>query len=744
MRFILKTVFTLATLAVLVIGAMAFLVPTDLVRDQAIALIKEQTGRTLTVGGETSFTFYPGIGVQLGDVTLSNPPGMKGPPMLRMASLTLSMEFLPLLSRSVQIERFILLRPVFDLQVDGKGRRNWDFSRKTADAGSMKGRVIKVMAKAAEARTAQAMPRYISAQAGGPGDGAIQDIRLGSVRIEQGIVLYTDAKLGKKQRFDAVNISLKQKNTSAPVNAKGNLVWRGEKIDFNGQIGTITALTRGGPSAVKADISSVLGKTMFNGRVILGDAFSAAGVITGNTPSVRELAAWAGNPLASSKGFGPASISGTLNFKNNVLTFSKMKVSLDGMNGQGNGSVSLKGAKPYIRAAFAIDKLDLNAYVGPGGPLPKVRRTAPQPIPAPGSVPAKPKKGQSLTDFIDDLNKKPAKPPIRPEVRAWSRRAMNFAGLNTVDADINLNAGALLYEQLKVGRNAVSASLKKGVLTANLTKLQLYGGSGTGRVTLNGARAVPAFATTFDLRGVSALPILKDAIKFKWISGRANLTLNISGSGRSQSDIVRTLHGNGSLNFTNGAIEGINIPAMVRGFKQGKIGGWKEKSREKTDFSSLSGTFTMQNGVASNSDLKLIGPLIRINGQGIVSLAGERIDYSMSPRLVASLQGQGSQQPLEGIVIPVRIHGPWSHPKVTPDLKKILENPEAVADTVNKIGKGLKGLKGKKITGKDVENILQGVLGGGQQPATEQGQAQSGEPQKLNAEDIFKQLFKKK
>lgn len=733
MRFLLKTFFTLATLAVLALGAATFLVPRDLIRDQAIELVKQQTGRDLTVGGKTSFAFYPSVGVEMENVALSGPPGMAGGPLLRIGSLTLSLKVLPLLTRSVEIERFVLKRPIFDLRVDGQGRRNWDFSRKKATAGARERRPRDVAASTA--------PAFVRAQAAGLGGGAVQNIRLGTVRIIDGVVLYADAKKGTSQRLDAVNVALTQDDLDTPLNAEGDLVWRREKVAFKGEMGSPTALTRGGPTAVSFSATAKLGKTSFDGRAILGDAFSAQGDLSGETPSVRDLADWAGSPLAPGKGFGPATLNGHIGYKQDVLTFTKTKMTLDGMNGQGRGSVSLKGAKPYIRAAFAIDRLDLNAYVGPGGTPHRARaRTLPPPEklkPASDTAP-KPKPGQSLTDFINELNKEP-----KPQVRAWSRRALSFAGLKAVDADVNLNAGALLYDKIKVGQSAVTANLKGGVLTANLTKLQLYGGSGTGRITLNGARAVPALGGALDLKGVSALPLLRDAMKFDWVSGRANLALNLSGSGRTEDQLVRTLRGNGSIAFADGAIEGINIPAMIRGFKEGRIGDWKKQAREKTDFSSLTGSFTMQNGVAHNADLNLVGPLIRMTGAGTVNVPGESLDYSLTPRLVGSLEGQGSQQQLGGLVIPVRVHGPWSKPKVKPDLKKIIENPDLAVDAVEKIGKAVKGLKGKKVTGKEVEQLLQGVLGGGQQ---QQGDpAAGGEPQQqIEAGDLFKQLFKKK
>ncbi len=733
MRFLLKAFFTLATLVVLAIGAAYFLIPQDVVRDQVTSLVREQTGRTLTVRGKTSFQLFPAVGVELGDVTLSGPPEMKGPPMLRMASLTLNLKLMPLFSRQIEIERFVLGQPVFDLRVDEQGRRNWDFARKQAARGD----AVKAVAQA---------PRFVQAQAGGLGGGLVEEIRLGEVRIVDGVVIYADATTGTRQQLDAVNVSLTQERLSEPLNAEGDLVWRGEAVALKGQLASVSAVTRGGPSAVAAEISSRHAKGSYNGRVVFGDAVSADGDVKGDTPSVRALAAWVGNALPHGKGLGPASVTGHIKYQGDVLTFSKTRFALDGMNGQGNGSVSFKGARPYLRAAFALDKLDLNAYRGPAGPPPAARQQrAPQQPRPQGSAP---KPGQSLTDFIKDLNQTEPK----PEVRAWSERALDLTGLKAIDADVNVNAGALHFDQIRVGKSSVQAALKNGLLTANLTRLALYGGGGTGRITLNGARAVPALAAAFDIRGVSALPFLKDAMQFDWVSGKANLAVNLSGSGRSESQIVRTLQGNGSLLFTDGAIEGVNIPAMIRGIKQGQFRGWDRDQGLKTDFSRLSGSFTMQGGVATNSDLSLTGPLVRMTGQGVVNVPLEQLDFSLTPRLVASLEGQGSQQQLDGLVVPVRVHGPWAKPRITPDLQKILENPELAKDAVDKVGKTIKQLKDKKITGKDVEQILQGVLGGGQQQPQAQpaNPAQGAQPQpqpqpqqQIRPEDLLKQLLKK-
>lgn len=739
MRFILKTILALATLAVLAIGAVAFLVPTDAVRDRAIALVEEKTGRQLEVRGDTSFTFFPAVGVALEDVSLSNPPSMGGGPMLRMESLTVDLKVMPLLSRSVEVNRFVLLRPIFDLRIDGQGNRNWDFSKPGTAMRDGSGAARDVAETAT--RSGQAAPRVMQAQIGGIGGGLVQDIRLGTMTIEDGTIVYANAINGASQRIDALNVSLTQKQLSEPLATEGSLVWRDQKVEFKGTAGSPAALLQGGASAIDMSVTAAHGQAGFKGRLAAGEALSAEGEITSSTPSVRDLADWTANPLPPGKGFGPATFAGKLKYQDGVVAFNDTRFSLDGMNGRGNGSVSLKGAKPYVRAALALDKLNLNAWVGEPGAAPAGRPSpaatpSPQaPKTPPPAADAAPRQGQSLTDFIEQLNQQP-----KPEVRAWSQRALNLAMLNTLDADINMNTGALFFDRLKVGPSAVAASLKGGVMTANLNRVELYGGTGTGRVTLNAARAVPAMALNFDLKNMSALPFLMDWMDFKWISGSADLVANVSGSGRTQQQIVAALQGSGSIRFSDGAIEGINIPAMVRGIKQGQFGGWKSDAREKTDFSSLTGTYTVQNGIVSNGDLNLVGPLLRMSGDGTVNLPNETLDYSLTPRIVASLQGQGAEQETGGIVIPVRVQGPLDDPKVKPDLQKIMNDPDFTKNAIDTVNKAVEGLGGgKKITGEQVEQLLQGVLGRGQQG--EDGQQQGEKP---SGQDLLNQFLKKR
>jgi AsmA protein len=60
---------------------------------------------------------------------------------------------------------------------------------------------------------------------------------------------------------------------------------------------------------------------------------------------------------------------------------------------------------------------------------------------------------------------------------------------------------------------------------------------------------------------------------------------------------------------------------------------------------------------------------VRASGAGTVDLPQRSLDYTVRPKLVAKLSGQGGERDAAGIEIPVHITGPWEQPDVSPDIQ---------------------------------------------------------------------------
>ena len=158
---------------------------------------------------------------------------------------------------------------------------------------------------------------------------------------------------------------------------------------------------------------------------------------------------------------------------------------------------------------------------------------------------------------------------------------------------------------------------------------------------------------------------MKDAANFDSLEGKGNLSLDVSGQGNTVSAIKKALNGNAAIKLADGAIKGVNIAGSIRDAKA-KLGALKgEKTQaasqtDKTDFSELSATFNIKNGVAHNSDLAGKSPLLRLGGEGDIDIGNENLDYLVKATVVATAAGQGGKElvDLKGVTVPVKLTGP--------------------------------------------------------------------------------------
>ena len=701
--------------------------PSDLIRQTLADQVKEKTGRDLVVAGPASFSFWPGLGVSLKDVTLSGPPGSPNK-LVTMAALDVNIKTMPLLQRQIEVRRLVLKKPVFDFRVDKQGRKNWQL----AEAG----RPVRYAQAGAPQPADGAAPIATDAPAAQPENPAlaaklaqIKHVQLGDVRIEDGTLRYTDERSGKTQQVSAVNVQVAMQSLNSPVTAKGDLAWQGEKINFDGRLSTAKLVLEEKPARIVFTAENRNINASYDGAVLIHDGADLEGKITVKSESVKSLAKWLGSTLPPVSGFGPLSLAGTLKTNGNVTSLSNANLGLDGATGTGTITVTTGGIRPAVQASLKLSELDLNKYmIGAAGAAP-----APQPAQKPptAGAPAKPgdKAGAKDGDAIYELLQVPAGGPKVhgfTERQGWSSEPLNLTLFGVVDADAKLQIGRLLYQNIKVGQSALTVALKNKVMKTSFENVQLYDGHGTGLLNIDGTGKAAQVGANFVLDGLSALPFLKDAADMDWLAGKTKLTLQLAAQGGSQLQLVETLNGKADFAFANGAIVGFNLPGAIRRISQGKLSGLKKAPAEKTDFSELAASFTIANGIAQNQDLRLTSPLLRVTGAGAVQLPPKTVDYTVKPKLVASLEGQQGAADLSGLEIPVRISGPWDKPKYEPDFKGVLADPNKAIEAVKQIGKQFKGKSAKEIA----DELLGKKSGAGATGSTQK------------AKDLLKNLLK--
>ncbi len=710
--------YTFAFLLIIAGAGVGYLVlnpPSDLIRQTIAQQVKDKTGRDLVVAGPAAFSFYPGLGVRLHDVTLSGPPGSPAT-LVSMKELDVNIKTMPLLNRQVEVRRLILRQPVFDLRVDKQGAKNWTFAQaeglvRYAQAGATgaAGTTATDAPSVARRTPGLRLPTKLS---------EVEHLELDDVRVEDGTLRYTDERTGKTQSVSAVNMKINLKSLSSALSADGDFSWQGQKTEFSGRVSPVRMVLEERParlvfSAVNQHINAT-----YDGELQVGDGADLEGKVTLTSTSVKGLAGWLGTRVPQVSGLGPLSIAGNLKTNGNVTSLSGATINLDGATAKGDATVTTGGARPYVQANLQISELDLNKYLGEPGAAP------PSPAPKASQSPgAAIKSGQDAIEQL--LNKPVTGPKVQAyESRAgWSSAPIDLGLLGVADADAKLRVGHLLFHNIKVGQSALTIGLKNKVLKTSFDNIQLYEGQGKGFLNVDATANAAGVGANFTLEGISALPFLKDAADMKWLAGKARVALQIATRGGNQLQMVQALNGKADFTFADGAIVGFNLPGAIRSLSQGNLSALKQAPSEKTDFSELAASFTITNGIAQNQDLRMTSPLLRVTGAGSVQMPPRTIDYTVKPKLVASLEGQQGKTDLSGLEVPVRISGSWDKPKIEPDLSGVLANPDKVVDTVKQIG--------KKFKGKNANEIAEELLG------------KNGSTGSVKAKDLLNNLFKK-
>ncbi len=305
----------------------------------------------------------------------------------------------------------------------------------------------------------------------------------------------------------------------------------------------------------------------------------------------------------------------------------------------------------------------------------------------------------------------------------WSNAPIELNGLNYVDAQIRLSAAEVAIADARFAPAAIEATLAAGILKAAVTNLGAYGGQASGEVIMDASSGNPNYAMHCDLVDVRALPLLQSLAGFDKLDGKMQAKIAVRSAGASQRAIMSNLSGTAFLNFQDGAIRGLNVARMIRSLTSATLTGWQETKDETTDLSQLAASFSVERGQATTTDLNLVGPLVRMTGTGTVDIGTKSLAFRVEPKLVMTTEGQGRTTDPVGLGIPVVIDGPWSEPRIYPDMAGMLDNPDAAYAKLKEMGKGLFGPNGGGIGG-----LINGLTGLGGTPGSNPAGATSAAP----------------
>lgn len=257
-------------------------------------------------------------------------------------------------------------------------------------------------------------------------------------------------------------------------------------------------------------------------------------------------------------------------------------------------------------------------------------------------------------------------------------------------------------------------TLSKGKLTADNIKANLYDGTITGKYSLNAKKAMTVNA---NVAGINVGNLAKDYLKEERLSGKGNITANLTMHGFEVNQILNSLSGSVQTSIDNGAWQGVDLEQTIEEVRQaikdlrsGKIPSISKTNDDSkhTEFDQLQAQAKITNGVADINSLLVATKKLEVT-QGKpakVNLPASKVDLviNIQKRLA---DGSIPSQPenvnldkLEGVIIPVHVYGPFdslSYKVNTSDLAKTVLKGALQGDLVD----GIKDLLGGKSSGDD-------------------------------------------
>lgn len=627
--------------------------------------VSEAVGRPFTIGGELRLSLFPSAGIEFTDLHLGNPTGFKEKDFVSVKSFDVKVKLIPLISKDIQVERFVLEGPRIALIKSKAGRGNWEGLGKPS--------------KKAPAKESEKKPEKTES---GVGEGIpLKSLAVGKFAVTKGSVLWIDHTKGESKEISDITLHLKDVSFDNPIKVEFSALLDGKPLALNGNVGpvgkdpgkgvipvdfTVKALKQidmgltgkiANP-ATKPRFDLSLQVSPFSPRKLMTALDKAFPVVT-TDPEVLTRVALKTSLKGDRKNVSLSD--GTLDLDESKLEFT-LKAS--------------EFSKPNIMFDLNLDKIDLDRYLPPPGEEKAV-----------------------------EGKKKPEPTAVKKEV--------DYGPLRKLVLDGTIKVGTLKAKQAKIQDVYLKVVGKNGNFRLDPLTLKLYQGEVASKGVLNVKGKTPKSNLDLDAKGIQVGPLLKDVMEKDFLEGtfKANVSMNMQGDEPER--IKRTLNGRGDLLFTDGAIVGIDLAGMVRNIKSkfgmGEAGGPKPR----TDFSALKCPFTITNGMVNTSNTSMQSPLLRVEATGDADLVKETLDFRVEPKAVFTLKGQGDTKERSGIMVPVLVTGTFDSPKFRPDLKGMIKGLTEGVKKPSDLKKLLPG-QGEEETGSSLkekaEDQVKGIL----------------------------------
>ncbi len=292
--------------------------------------VLRKTGRSLVVKGATKLVFTPELGVQLDDVSISNPQGMDGV-FVTVGHVTLPLRSSDLFERKLSINKLSLTAAHFNFLIDGEGNANWAAHGK-GDAPAQ-----------AKASSTPKEPLAII--------------------IGNSTANYLDERSGQAFSVESATGQLGV-GEDGEIDLAATVALNSQFAKIEAHLKSVARVTEDGSPADIAIRAPALDLN-FSGRLGTRKALALVGTVDASSPDLRVLAKWLGNAMGGVTGLKNFKLNSAVDSSGTVFNLTKTSIGLDGMVANGALSADFSNRIPQISGALSTDLLTLDPYLAP-------------------------------------------------------------------------------------------------------------------------------------------------------------------------------------------------------------------------------------------------------------------------------------------------------------------------------------------------------------------------------------------
>ncbi len=671
MKLFLKLFLSLFILLIIIVIAFAVTFDANDYKKDIISLVKDKTGRDLSIPGDISLSLFPWIGIDLGAIQVSNAKGFEKKPFAKMKHLQVRAKLWPLIQQKLEADTIVIEGLTLNLAKNKQGITNWDDLTKTTSA-QKKPVQVKTKEKEKEKQKEKVSPQNILAA-----------IALNGIKIENAQFNWHDQQqkqninikdiqlsLGKlrpetKIPF-ALQFTLEEKSVTASVNFT-NEIEISSKLDqfsfhdsnLSSAIKLATLKKEFAPKLNSALMQLNLTKQTFDTqqlnlsegelnvqtKVAVKQLFKKPAInsqLVISTFDPRTLAKSLSVTLpAMSDENALKKVSAQLNIKGTQdnLHFTNIELSLDDTKIVGNARY--KPMPSYSSLNLVVDQINLDRY------LPKAVE-------------------QSDEIKTAQSNRKLAEAAIIP-----------VALLSVINMDTDLSVNNITVKNTRWKNLKLIGQSKNGHIKIKPLILQGYDATITSQFSIKAVKKSASLSGNLEIKNISAGKLFNDFMKKDKLRGQTSLNADFTTSGIKLTQLKQNLNGKLSLKLKDGTLKGFDLnhkqKVLEAKIKRQPIPA--APTPVETKIANLTATAIIRNGVLTNKDLRAATPLSRIAGQGTVNIPKEQINYTSSVKFTSSKEIQANKpyEKMNAVPLDIHISGTFAKPEVKVDYQKTLK-----------------------------------------------------------------------